>query len=47
MNNIRAAQDRFLARRFGVLNCFLYGNPGDGVEETRNAQPLDWDQCIA
>lgn len=46
MNDIRAAQDRFLSRRFGVFNHFLYGNPGDSVEQLRGRKALDWNGCV-
>lgn len=46
MNDIRIAQDRFLSRRFGVFNHFLYGNPSDGVEQLRSQRPLDWNKCV-
>lgn len=46
MDNIRAAQDRFLSRRFGVFNHLLYGNPSDGIDEAKNLKPVDWNEVI-
>ena len=44
---IMEAQDRFLGRRFGVFNHFLYGNPSDGAAELNAHAKLDWDRCVS
>ena len=44
---VSEAQDRFLSRRFGVFNHFLYGNPSDGANELNAHAALDWDKCVS
>ena len=40
------AQDAFLARRFGVFNHYLYGNPSDRAEDLFSRAPLDWNESV-
>ena len=40
------AQDAFLARRFGVFNHYLYGNPSDRAEDLFSRAPLNWNESV-
>lgn len=38
------AQDAFLARRYGIFNHYLYGNPSDDAELLNRHAPKDWNE---
>lgn len=41
-----AFQDAFLARRFGVFNHYLYGNPSDTGADFYGRTSQDWNECV-